>query len=205
MLTKKRIGIHKHQFNRILPHSSISSEGFWLTKAHTANWATCKCEIESSNSKKYCTFKFTRCIDGESVYTPHNFRGISGNSELKIALAKKILKPLATTYQVIFHTLLLHCERNCEKWNDRCAIFSVFDYSAENKEVVEYRPKPQSNWNPTKPEPKDDENAEVKSGWMVKKWKYNLNGLRTAKSIRSEYTLAIVRDTLKLPRRGKNF
>jgi hypothetical protein len=86
-------------------------EGFW-NGVNTVNQATCKCEIESSNSKKYCTFKYTRRLDGKAkhIYRQQNFPNIDKFSDLQDAYAKKILKPIATSYQVKNH------ERMDEYW-----------------------------------------------------------------------------------------
>jgi len=79
-------------------------EGFW--NAHTANTQLCRCEIESSNTKKYCEIKFTIRVDNQRVYNMYNYPGVSGFANGGKEYGSRVLATLASDYQVKNHKIM---------------------------------------------------------------------------------------------------
>lgn len=79
-----------------------------LFSVHTANRQKCRCEIESSNTKKYCEISFTIRADGKDVYKAYKNSGCSSNSFncAGSAYAREILENRGRTYQVKNHKIM---------------------------------------------------------------------------------------------------
>jgi len=79
-------------------------EGFW--NYHTANSQKCRCEIESSNTKKYCEISFTLRADGKKVYNNYNYPNAHSLGSAGPEFARRILDEYAWTYQEKNHKIM---------------------------------------------------------------------------------------------------
>jgi len=84
-------------------------EGDWIFTAHTVNTQTCRCEIESSNTKQYCEMDYTMRVDNKPVaYTIFNYREC-GHEDWACArriYSKGKLDEFAKEYQIANHKVM---------------------------------------------------------------------------------------------------